>query len=69
MQTENAQPALLGVSIAMLRVLQERGFLNIQKDRRVLGHSAGHIVALAAAGALELSYAAQLLVLPAPCIC
>jgi [acyl-carrier-protein] S-malonyltransferase len=59
--TENAQPALMAVSLALLRVL-EREF-NVRVDRAgfVAGHSLGEYSALAAVGALSLTDTARLL--------
>ncbi|MGH6879505.1 ACP S-malonyltransferase [Hypericibacter sp.] len=60
--TENAQPALMAVSMAALRVLTtEGGFALADKAAFVAGHSLGEYSALAAAGALTLSDAARLL--------
>jgi [acyl-carrier-protein] S-malonyltransferase len=60
--TENAQPALMAVSIAALRVLEaEGGWRLADKASFVAGHSLGEYSALAAAGALGLSDAARLL--------
>jgi [acyl-carrier-protein] S-malonyltransferase len=60
--TENAQPALMAVSIAALRVLEsEGGWRLADKASYVAGHSLGEYSALAAAGALDLSDAARLL--------
>lgn len=60
--TENAQPALMAVSMAALRVLQsEGGWRLADKASTVAGHSLGEYSALAAAGALDLSAAACLL--------
>jgi len=60
--TENAQPALMAVSIAALRVLEaEGGWRLADKASYVAGHSLGEYSALAAAGALNLSDAACLL--------
>jgi [acyl-carrier-protein] S-malonyltransferase len=60
--TENAQPALMAVSMAVLRVLEaEGGWRLADKARCVAGHSLGEYSALAAAGALGLSDAARLL--------
>jgi [acyl-carrier-protein] S-malonyltransferase len=60
--TENAQPALMAVSIAALRVLEgEGGWRLADKASCVAGHSLGEYSALAAAGALDLSDAARLL--------
>ncbi|WP_020594057.1 ACP S-malonyltransferase [Kiloniella laminariae] len=60
--TENAQPALMAVSMAVVRILQSEGNFNLA-DRGicVAGHSLGEYSALAAVGALELSDAARLL--------
>jgi len=60
--TENAQPALMAVSIAALRVLEaEGGWRLADRASHVAGHSLGEYSALAAAGALGLSDAALLL--------
>jgi [acyl-carrier-protein] S-malonyltransferase len=60
--TENAQPALMAVSLAVMRVLErEGGFRASDKLAFVAGHSLGEYSALAAAGALGLADAARLL--------
>ncbi|MBY0226343.1 MAG: ACP S-malonyltransferase [Hyphomicrobium sp.] len=60
--TENAQPALMAVSMAVMRVLErEKGFSLKDKVRFVAGHSLGEYSALAAAGAFSLSDTAKLL--------
>jgi [acyl-carrier-protein] S-malonyltransferase len=60
--TENAQPALMAVSLAVLRVLASEGNLRLaDKVAFVAGHSLGEYSALAAAGAFALSDAARLL--------
>jgi [acyl-carrier-protein] S-malonyltransferase len=60
--TENAQPALMAVSLAVLRVLEaEGGILLRQKAVVVAGHSLGEYSALAAAGAFSVADAARLL--------
>jgi [acyl-carrier-protein] S-malonyltransferase len=60
--TENAQPALMAVSMAVMRVLeQEKGFSLKDKVKFVAGHSLGEYSALAAAGAFSLADAARLL--------
>jgi len=60
--TENAQPALMAVSRAALRVLASEGNLRLaDKVAFVAGHSLGEYSALAAAGALALADAARLL--------
>jgi len=60
--TENAQPALMAVSMAVLRVLQEQGGVDISRSVRfVAGHSLGEYSALAAAGTFSLPDTARLL--------
>jgi [acyl-carrier-protein] S-malonyltransferase len=60
--TENAQPALLAVSLATLRVLTvEGGLVLADKAAFVAGHSLGEYSALAAAGAFSVADAARLL--------
>jgi [acyl-carrier-protein] S-malonyltransferase len=59
--TENAQPALMTVSLATMRVLEEKGFRLADKVRYVAGHSLGEYSALAAAGAISVADAARLL--------
>ena len=60
--TENAQPALMAVSMAALRVLESEGGWKLgQKALFVAGHSLGEYSGLAAAGALRLADAARLL--------
>ena len=60
--TENAQPALMAVSMAVMRVLEkEKGFRLQDKVKFVAGHSLGEYSALAAAGAFSLSDTARLL--------
>jgi [acyl-carrier-protein] S-malonyltransferase len=59
--TENAQPALMAVSLAALRVLEERGVRLVDQVKFVAGHSLGEYSALAAAGALTVADAARLL--------
>jgi [acyl-carrier-protein] S-malonyltransferase len=60
--TENAQPAIMATSIAMIRVLQKDGGLDLARHARlVAGHSLGEYSALCAAGAFILSDAARLL--------
>jgi [acyl-carrier-protein] S-malonyltransferase len=54
--TQNTQPAILATSIALFRVLEEKG---IRPDF-VAGHSLGEYSALVAAGALQLGEAAAL---------
>jgi [acyl-carrier-protein] S-malonyltransferase len=59
--TENAQPALMAVSVATMRVLAEDFGVPIEKAAFVAGHSLGEYSALAAAGAISLSDTARLL--------
>lgn len=60
--TENAQPALMAVSLAALRALrQEKGFVLEHQVAYVAGHSLGEYSALAAAGSLSLGDTARLL--------
>ena len=59
--TENAQPALMAVSMAVMRTLEEAGLALAGKARFVAGHSLGEYSALCAAGALSLADAARLL--------
>jgi [acyl-carrier-protein] S-malonyltransferase len=59
--TENAQPALMAVSLAVIRVLEAEGFQLSGKVQCVAGHSLGEYSALAAAGALTIADAARLL--------
>lgn len=60
--TENAQPALMAVSIAVVRILEKDGGKPLPTMAAyVAGHSLGEYSALAAAGALKLADAARLL--------
>lgn len=60
--TENAQPALMAVSMAVVRVLRTEGGVSVADRAAVVaGHSLGEYSALAAAGALTLAEAARLL--------
>ncbi len=60
--TENAQPALMAVSIAVVRVLEKDGGKPLTSlASHVAGHSLGEYSALTAAGALTLADAARLL--------
>lgn len=60
--TENAQPALMAVSLATLRVMETEAGLNLKRDAQfVAGHSLGEYSALAAAGAFTVADAARLL--------
>jgi [acyl-carrier-protein] S-malonyltransferase len=59
--TENAQPALLAASLAVIRVLEaDAGFDIARQAAYVAGHSLGEYSALAAAGALSVPDAARL---------
>jgi [acyl-carrier-protein] S-malonyltransferase len=60
--TENAQPALMAASLAVIRVLEVEGGLDLGRDvAYVAGHSLGEYSALAAAGAFTIGDAARLL--------
>jgi [acyl-carrier-protein] S-malonyltransferase len=60
--TENAQPALMAVSLAAMRVLEAEAGLNLARDAQfVAGHSLGEYSALAAAGAFTVADTARLL--------
>ncbi|MBV9510963.1 MAG: ACP S-malonyltransferase [Caulobacteraceae bacterium] len=59
--TENAQPALMAVSLAVIRVLERDFGVGVDRAAFVAGHSLGEYSALAAAGALSLGETARLL--------
>ncbi len=60
--TENAQPALMAASMAVLRVLEKDGGVDLKaRIAYVAGHSLGEYSALAAAGTFSLADAARLL--------
>ncbi len=60
--TENAQPALMAVSLAALRVLETEAGLDLARDAQfVAGHSLGEYSALAAARAFTVADTARLL--------
>ena len=60
--TENAQPALMAVSVATMRVLESEAGLDLKRDAAfVAGHSLGEYSALAAAGSLSVADTARLL--------
>jgi [acyl-carrier-protein] S-malonyltransferase len=60
--TENTQPALMAMSLAVLRTLEREGNLTLrQKAVVVAGHSLGEYSALAAAGAFPVATTARLL--------
>ncbi len=62
MLTENAQPALMAVSLAVLRVLQAEGGIKLkEKIVLVAGHSLGEYSALAAVDAFSIADTARLL--------
>jgi [acyl-carrier-protein] S-malonyltransferase len=61
MLTENAQPALLAASLAVVRVLEREADFSVARHAAfVAGHSLGEYSALAAAGALPVGVAARL---------
>lgn len=60
--TENAQPAIMANAIAVLRVLEKEGGINLtEKADYVAGHSLGEYTALCAAGGFSLADTARLL--------
>ena len=59
--TENAQPALMAVSLAVVRVLESKGVRLADHAAYVAGHSLGEYSALCAAGTFSLSDTARLL--------
>ncbi len=60
--TENAQPAIMANAMAVLRVLEREGGINLaEKAGFVAGHSLGEYTALCAAGAFSLADTARLL--------
>jgi [acyl-carrier-protein] S-malonyltransferase len=60
--TENAQPALMAMSMAVIRVLEAEAGLDLKRDAQfVAGHSLGEYSALAAAGAFTIGDTARLL--------
>jgi len=61
-RTDNAQPALMAVSLAVIHVLEAEAGLDLARDAQfVAGHSLGEYSALTAAGAITLADAARLL--------
>ena len=59
--TENAQPAIVAVSLATVRVLEREGGIRLaEKGRFVAGHSMGEYSALGATGAFSLADAVRL---------
>ena len=60
--TENTQPALMAVSMAVVRVLETQGGIKLaDKYKFAAGHSLGEYSALCAAGVFSLSDTAKLL--------
>lgn len=60
--TENAQPALMAVSMAVVRVLQQEGKISLAETFKfAAGHSLGEYSALCAAGAFDITTATRLL--------
>ena len=60
--TENAQPAIMAVSLAVMRVLSEEGGIDVSQTAAfVAGHSLGEYSALAAVGCLSVTDTAALL--------
>ena len=59
--TENTQPAIMTVSIAILEVLKKEFGFNVRKSSFCAGHSLGEYTALAATDCLSLSQVALLL--------
>lgn len=59
--TENAQPALMAVSLAVVRVLEEKGVSLADHASFIAGHSLGEYSALCAAGTFSVGDAAKLL--------
>jgi [acyl-carrier-protein] S-malonyltransferase len=60
--TEHTQPALMAVSVAVIRVLEAEAGLDLARDAQFFaGHSLGEYSALAAAGALTIADTARLL--------
>ena len=59
--TENAQPALMAVSLAVSRTLEKEFKIGVDRAAFVAGHSLGEYSALAAAGAISLADTARLL--------
>ncbi len=60
-KTENAQPAIMSVSIAILRAIETEIGIDFRKVSFVAGHSLGEYSALVAVRSLNLSVAAKLL--------
>jgi [acyl-carrier-protein] S-malonyltransferase len=60
-KTENAQPAIMAVSIAILKAIESEIGIDFSKIAFAAGHSLGEYSALVAVGSLKLSSAAKLL--------
>ena len=60
-QTQNAQPAIMAVSMAGVRVLEAKGFSFLKNVSFVAGHSLGEYTALCSCGVLTLSQTAHIL--------
>ena len=59
--TENAQPAIMAVSIAMIRVLKEEGYNINQFSKITSGHSLGEYTSLTAAESITVHDSSKLL--------
>ena len=59
--TENTQPALMAVSMAVIKVLEQEGFVIKDDVRLMAGHSLGEYSALCAAGVFSIADTAKLL--------
>lgn len=59
--TENAQPAIMATSIAILRTLEVEAGFDIRQEKFVAGHSLGEYSALCASGSISLRNTAELL--------
>lgn len=59
--TANAQPALMAVSVAVIKVLEAKGFSLAENANYVAGHSLGEYSALCAAGSISIADTARLL--------
>ncbi len=60
--TENTQPALMAVSVAVIKILEKQGGIDLIKSAQFMaGHSLGEYSALTAAGSFSISDCAKLL--------
>src|SRR5262249_11219921 len=60
--TEHTQPALMAVSLAVMRVIEKQGGIKLNQCAAfAAGHSLGEYSALTAAGSLDIATAAKLL--------